>query len=394
MVRRLSWIFTTRFLILSVSFMLSAVAQVTLKFQVFWDKLPAYQEFLHFHTLLYMWLAMGVVKIIHEFGHGLSCKAFGGECHEMGLLLMCFSPAMYCNVTDSWTMTDKWKRIIISFAGIYVELIIAAFSTWVWWYTPHWPFVNNVALCLMVLCSISTFMFNANPLMRFDGYYILADWMEVPNLRERSGRYLNDRFQETCLGIEVTPERYMAAWRRWFFVIYTIASTVYRWVLTVTILFFLAKWLKPYKLETLSILLAIAAMASQFGWPLYRLIRNIRKRGRMPDMKRNRVIITCTVGAGLLGAFFFLPLPLNRVRETGLVQLQENAIAHVYVGEPGGYLMVQYIQDGDWVARQGTRDFQQSPTGKQSRTVAPRRRFAGRKEKDAPVADKNRVNEC
>ena len=124
-------------------------------------------------------------------------------------------------------------------------------------------------------------------------------------------------FKRTCLGIEVSPERYMAAWRHWFFVIYTIASTVYRWVLTVTILFFLAKWLKPYKLETLSILLAIAAMASQFGWPLYRLIRNIRKRGRMPDMKRNRVIITCTVGAGLLGAFFFLPLPLNRVRRNG-----------------------------------------------------------------------------
>jgi putative peptide zinc metalloprotease protein len=248
-------------------------------------------------------------------------------------------------------MSDKWKRIIISFAGIYVELIIAAASTWIWWYTPHWPFINNLALCLMVLCSISTFIFNANPLMRFDGYYILADWLEVPNLRERSSRYLSDRFQETCLGIEVTPEKYMAPWRRWFFIIYTIASTIYRWVLTVTILFFMAKWLKPYKLETLSILLALMALASQFGWPLFRLIRNTRKRGRLPDMKPKRVMITCTIGAALVGSFFFLPLPLNRVRETGLVEVQENSIAHVYVGEPGGFLMVQYVQDGDWVAK-------------------------------------------
>jgi len=96
----------------------------------------------------------------------LSCKAFGGECHEMGVLLMCLSPALYANVTDAWTLADKWKRIIISFAGIYVELVIAALATFVWWYTPAYPTVNNIALCIMVLCSVSTVMFNANPLMR------------------------------------------------------------------------------------------------------------------------------------------------------------------------------------------------------------------------------------
>ena len=94
--------------------------------------------------MLYLWLALGVVKVIHEFGHGLSCKAFGGESHEMGFLFMCFSPALYCNVSDAWTVADKWKRIIISFAGIYVELIIAAIATFVWWNTPAWPFINNL----------------------------------------------------------------------------------------------------------------------------------------------------------------------------------------------------------------------------------------------------------
>ena len=105
---------------------------------------------------------------------------------------MCLSPALYCNVTDAWTLADKWKRIIISFAGIYVELMIAAIGTFVWWYTPDKPFVNNIALCLMMVCSVSTVVFNANPLMRFDGYYILADWLEIPNLRDRSNRFLNE----------------------------------------------------------------------------------------------------------------------------------------------------------------------------------------------------------
>ena len=163
------WIFTPWFFAATVGLMLAAVAQVTIHFQTFYDKMPAYQEFFAYKTVLYMWLSLGVVKVIHEFGHGLSCKAFKGECHEMGVLLMCFSPALYANVTDAWTVADKWKRIVISFAGIYVELVIAALATFVWWYTPHLPVVNNIAMCLMVLCSVSTVVFNANPLMRFVG---------------------------------------------------------------------------------------------------------------------------------------------------------------------------------------------------------------------------------
>src|SRR5207302_4058860 len=215
----------------------------------FYAKLPAYQEFFTWNSVMYMWISLGVVKIIHEFGHGLSCKAFGGESHEMGVLLMCLSPALYCNVTDAWTLADKWKRIIISFAGIYVELIIAAGATFVWWYTPAYPVANNIALCVMVLCSVSTVVFNANPLMRFDGYYILADWLEIPNLREKSNRYLTNLFLEHCLGVEVQPEPYMDLWRRVLFVVYAVVSYVYKWVVTFTILYFMYNFLKPYKLQ-------------------------------------------------------------------------------------------------------------------------------------------------
>jgi putative peptide zinc metalloprotease protein len=348
--RRLAWIFTTWFLLLSVGFMLAAAGLVALKFQVFYDRLPAYQDFFRFRTLLYMWISLGIVKVIHEFGHGLSCKAFGGECHQMGVLLMCFSPSLYCNVTDAWTLANKWQRIVISFAGIYVELIIAAASTFVWWHTPHWPFVNNIALCLMTLCSVSTFVFNANPLMRFDGYYILADWLEVPNLREKCNRYLSGLAGQVCLGIEAPPQPYMAPWRKWFFVLYAIVSWVYRWVVTFGILYFLATWLKPYQLETVSYMLAAAALASMFIWPLYRVGKNIKQRGRLPDMKRRRAVITSVVAAALLAAFFFLPLPVNRVLETGLLSVQEDAVFTAYVPAPGGTLVEQYVQDGDRVA--------------------------------------------
>jgi putative peptide zinc metalloprotease protein len=345
MFKYLSWIFTYWFMFLSVGVMLAAVVLVTLKFNVFWEKLPAYNEFFRFRTLLYMWLALGVVKVIHEFGHGLSCKAFRGECHEMGILLMCFSPALYCNVTDSWTVADKWKRIIISFAGIYVELIIASIATFVWWYSAPFPFVNNVALCIMVLCSVTTFLFNANPLMRFDGYYILADWLEVPNLRERANRYLSNQAQDICLGIEVQPEPYMAPSRKLLFLTYAIVSYFYRWIVTFSIVWFLAGWLKPYKLETLSMMLAGMAVFSMIFWPMFRLFRGIKQRGRLPDMKRQRVAITSIILVISLAIFFLLPLPVSRVREKGFVQVQERNMERVFLKE-SGFLESCEVRDG------------------------------------------------
>src|SRR6266849_603473 len=202
------WIFTTWFMALSITVMLSAIMLVLTHFETFRDKLPAYHEFFSFGTVWYLWLALGIVKVIHEFGHGLSCKAFGGEVHEMGALFLVFSPCLYCNVSDAWTLPSKWKRIIISFAGIYVELIIAAIATFVWWGSPPGTFENEMSLSLMIVCSVSTVVFNANPLMRFDGYYMLADWLEIPNLRDQSNRFLKNLFLEHCLGVEVQPEPY------------------------------------------------------------------------------------------------------------------------------------------------------------------------------------------
>ena len=347
MIGYLWWIFTPAFFFASVTLMLAAAFQVLVHFQTFYDKIPRYQEFFAVNTLLYMWMSLGVVKIIHEFGHGLSCKAYKGESHEMGLLLMCFSPALYCNVTDAWTVADKWKRIIISFAGIYVELVIASLATFIWWYTPHMPTVNNIAMAVMVLCSVSTFFFNANPLMRFDGYYMLADWLEIPNLRDRANKYLTNLFLSTALGVEVPPEQYMATGRKLLFLVYAIASYVYRWVVTFSIIFFLADFLPP-QLKILSRMLAVASLLSMFIWPMYRMIKNIRQRGRLPDMKSKRIYITLFIAASLLAAVLFLPLPVSRVRDYGLVTVNPGDSAPVTLDMPA-HLVSLHVQEGQTV---------------------------------------------
>jgi putative peptide zinc metalloprotease protein len=349
------WMFTSVFLFASIAFMASALILVMTHFEFFYNKLPSYHEFFQFKSVVYLWAALGVVKVIHEFGHGLSCKAFKGEVHEMGFLLLCLSPAMYCNVSDAWTLPNKWHRIIISAAGIYVELMIAAAATFFWWNTPSGTFWNNLCLSLMIVCSVSTVLFNGNPLMRYDGYYVLADWLEIPNLRDRSNKYLQNLAMEYLLGIEVQPEPYMQLWRRVLFVTFAIISYVYRWVITFVILKFMATFLRPYKLEVISSMLAAGALASMIGWPMYRLIKNTRKRGRLPDMKPARVTMTVAAVAILLLAVFLLPLPVSRVRETGLVQVHPQYVSQRHVSVPGQLKKVlvsegQSVKDGTLLA--------------------------------------------
>src|SRR5207237_9682147 len=110
--------------------------------------------------------------------------------------------------------------------------------TFLWLNTPTQPFITNLSLSLMVVCSVSTVVFNANPLMRYDGYYVLADWIEIPNLRERANRYLKNLFLEHCLGVEVQPEPYMATGRKLLFVTYAVTSYIYRREATFAIFYF------------------------------------------------------------------------------------------------------------------------------------------------------------
>jgi len=185
--------------------------------------------------------------------------------------------------------------------------------------------------------------------MRYDGYYVLADWLEIPNLRDRSNRYLQRVMMEHWLGIEVQPEPYMELWRRILFVSYAIVSYIYRWVITFSILFFFYRFLRPYKLEAIGSLLTFAAAGSMVGWPLYRLGKSLYKRGRIPDMKSNRVTISAAVLAALILFFFLVPVPVSRVRQIALVQVDPTAERRIYIpilGQEGATLEKLFVTDG------------------------------------------------
>lgn len=346
--RMLPWtrfLFTIPFFILACGFALSALLLVLVNWQTFLSKLPTYHDFFTWRNLLYFWLTLGVVKILHEFGHGLSCKAFGGEVHEMGILLLVLTPALYCNVTDAWMLPSKWHRVVIGAAGMYVELMISATCTFVWWYTEP-GLVNTLALSIMFICSVSTVIFNGNPLLRFDGYYILADLIEIPNLRERSNKYLGNLMGKLFLDAEVIQDPYMPSERHWFFPVYAVAAYVYRWVVTIGILWFLYNFLKPYKLGMISAMLATGAAVTMVVVPVYKIVGFLRGRWRSLKVRMSRLIWMTAATSALLAASMLIPFPM---RVDAPMILQPRDAATVFVQVPG-MLVRQNVKDGDIVA--------------------------------------------
>lgn len=345
----LRWLFTPASFALGMTCVAGAVLLVLMNLDAFRARLPAAQQFFRFEMLVQLWLALGGVKIVHEFGHGLCCKAFGGEVHEMGAMFLCLSPCLYCNVSDAWTLPSKWQRMAVGFAGIYVELLLAALATFIWWTSTASSFLHSLSLSLMVVCGINTLIFNGNPLMRFDGYYVLSDWLEIPNLRERCNRFLGELILRQALGMEVRRLPVHSPSRRLFFAAYAVASHLYRWMMTFAVLWLLTMFLRPYGLGIIGALLATVAAASMVGVPLFRLARWLwRRSGRLPDMKPRRVLVT---GAGLgaaLAGFFFVPLPLGTVRQQALLQVAPEAVEPVYL-PVSGILERLHVQEGQRV---------------------------------------------
>ncbi len=340
------WIYTSWFIAFSVGMMLAALMLVASQYQTFSARLPDFQSFFNWHSIVYFWCSLAIIKIIHEFGHGLTAKHFGGEVHEMGMLFLVLTPALYCDVTDSWLLPSKWKRIWISAAGIYVECFLASLATFVWWNTEQ-GLLNSLCLATMFICSVNTIMFNANPLLRYDGYYVMSDFLEVPNLRVKSTQFFAYLFQEYVLGLEVPVQSYMPRSRRTLFVTYAIASYLYRWVVTFSILYFLSQFLKPYKLQSISYMIAGGSLVPLLVMPLYQGLKFFRQPGRMRKVKKVRAAAFAVVTVALVTGILLIPTPL---RVQGTLVLTAAKPTEIYVETPG-ILKKLYVRDGDYVKK-------------------------------------------
>ena len=289
------------------------------------------------------------VKVIHEFGHGLTCKNFGGEVHEMGILFLAFTPALYCDTTDAWMMPKRAHKIWVSSAGIYVELVVAALAAFVWCYTQP-GLVNQLAMIVMFLCSFSTVVFNANPLLKYDGYYMLSDAIEVPNLQQKSYAYVMQLLRSVLFGEKPETAQFsqvpLPQKNLVFFATYSILSYFYRWFILFAIFMFVSRLLKPFGLESIGKMFALFSVFSSMIFPIAMSgYYFFKARQTKPDPEPlTRPVIVCLLFAVAFVTFANLHIPQNVVRSCVLTP-REGFIRTV----APGFIREVLVQDGDFV---------------------------------------------
>jgi putative peptide zinc metalloprotease protein len=212
-------------------------------------------------NLLLLYVSYAIVKLFHEMWHGYTCRRYGGPVHEMGILFLVFTPFFYCEASSAWAFDSKWKKIFVSAGGMYVELFLASVASLVWFGTNP-GVVHTLAYNVMFVASVSTVLFNGNPLLRYDGYYILSDLLEMPNLWTNSHAYLKYLFTRYLLGSK-QESPIESVGQGVGYIVYGIASFFYRILVCVGIILFVSKQLKG-----LGMFLAIGAVVAWVIVPL------------------------------------------------------------------------------------------------------------------------------
>jgi putative peptide zinc metalloprotease protein len=353
------WFFTPAATWAALILAAAALTLVIVQFDVFQSRLPSFNTFFSAQNWLALAATLTATKILHEFGHGMSCKHFGGECHEMGVMFLVLTPCLYCNVSDSWMLPNRWHRAAIGAAGMYVEVVLASICTFIWWFSEPGP-LNYFCLNVMFVSSVSTILFNANPLLRYDGYYILSDILEIPNLRQKSNSILHRMLQKWMLGIDPPEDPFLPKRHQMLFALYTVAAFLYRWVVLLSILYFLNKVFEPYGLKILGQMIALASIYGMIFMPARAVWKFFRVPGRLYKVKRLRFYASLLLLAGVVSAILFIPFPL---RVWAPFELQPHGAANVFVEVPGqlvelGVKAGDRVKKGDLIARLMNPDLQ------------------------------------
>ena len=269
-------------------------------------------------NLLLLWLTFPVVKILHELGHALAVTRFNQEVHDMGLMLLVVTPVPYVDASAASAVESKWQRAVVGAAGMMVELGLASVALWTWT-TVEPGIVRAVAYNVILIAGVSTLLFNGNPLLRYDGYYILADMLELPNLKSRATAYCGYLVNRYGFGLRsAEPPPATPSERAWF-VSYAVASSIYRVIVTLLIALFLAA-----KFFVLGVLFAVFGLVTLVMWPIGKTLTMIVRGPRLREVRRRAVMATVAFTVIVFAALCVLPVPL-RSHSEGVVWIPDEA---------------------------------------------------------------------
>ncbi|MCK5828805.1 MAG: hypothetical protein KAH20_00690 [Methylococcales bacterium] len=270
------------------------------------------------YNLLFIFLLYPPIKFLHELGHAFTAKLEGGEVHEMGINFLMFMPVPYIDVSTATHFRSKYKRMFVSVAGILVESFLAALGMLLF-LAAEPGFIQNVGFNIFIIGGISSLFFNGNPLLKFDGYYILADFLSIPNLYKRSFQYWSYFFQRYLFGLKHTSSPASAPGEAPWFIIYSLSSLLYR----LYILWFICIYVTD-KFFFLGALLALWLISVQIIYPLYKAFRFVISSSNLANKRNQGIMTSLTLLLVFISAFSFIPLPSYTMAE-GVVWLPDEA---------------------------------------------------------------------
>ena len=280
-----------------------------------------------------LYLVVVITKILHEFGHAFACKKFGkasgsgGEVHVMGVMFLIFTPLPYVDASSAWALRSKWHRAVVGLAGMLVELGLAAIAAIIWATTAEQSQVHRLAHQVMVMASISTVLFNINPLLRYDGYYILSDLLEIPNLAQRAKDYVYYLVRKYAWGVRNVRNPATTGGEKAWFIFYGIASTIYRVVICVGILLFVAG-----RFFQLGLVLAVAAGIAWVLVPLGKFLHYLFTSAELLRVRGRAIGSTLGVVAALGAIIGAAPFSDNRCID-GLAEARQ--MSFIFTGADG-----------------------------------------------------------
>lgn len=268
-------------------------------------------------NLLMIALIFPVLKLFHEFGHACAVKAWGGEVHEMGIMFLVLMPIPYVDASSASTFRNLRQRVLVGAAGMVVELFIASLALFLW-IDSEPGLARAVLYNTILIASVSTVMFNSNPLLRFDGYYILSDLIQIPNLRVRSNQYLGYVVERYLFGVKMSDFEATPSEARWF-VFFGIASFLYRlFIMTVIALFVASEYL------FVGVVLAIWVIATAIVLPFAKALAHLLTHQRLRRYRLRAISVTVLALGMLWFALFVVPAP-HSTRADGVIWVPDEA---------------------------------------------------------------------
>lgn len=331
------WMLHPWFVVVSVLFIIAGMTTAWHS----WDEFSASFDVTEQNNWLWMLAGWVVLKIIHEAAHGVTCRHFNGQVKETGIIFILLAPMAYVDVTSSWRFQSRWHRIGVACAGMYVELIIAAACVFAWSWTSS-EVIRMHLFNLFFMASVSTILFNANPLMRFDGYFVLSDLLKIPNLYTNGTKAFQNQMQWLFYGQrdnsqchEIENNRSVVTTYGWLAAIWKVLICV-GLSITASVMF-----------GGFGILLAMFGVVSWFGKPVWGIAKNLlqRRNSRPHTVVRAATVATAIATIGLM-SWFYIPNPFSN-RAPCVVAFED---ASEIRSETAGFISEVFIDDGDEVS--------------------------------------------